>query len=74
MESEHGDRTQRGYAIEREVQENREKLNTLALDLDRAAPVVAPTKSAVLNSMRAPPERKPRSPTREEQAARCSRN
>jgi len=37
MEAEHGDRTQRGYAIEREGQENREKLNTLALDLDRAA-------------------------------------
>jgi chromosome segregation protein len=37
MEIEHGDRTQRGYAIEREGQENREKLNTLALDLDRAA-------------------------------------
>ena len=37
MEAEHGERTQRGYAIEREGQENREKLNTLALDLDRAA-------------------------------------
>ena len=37
MEVEHGDRTQRGYAIEREGQENREKLNSLALDLDRAA-------------------------------------
>jgi chromosome segregation protein len=37
MESEHGERTQRGYAIERESQENREKLNSLALDLDRAA-------------------------------------
>ena len=37
MEGEHTDRTQRGYAIEREGQENREKLNTLALDLDRAA-------------------------------------
>ncbi len=37
MEAEHGDRTQRGYAIEREGQENREKLNSLALDLDRAA-------------------------------------
>ena len=37
MESEHSDRTQRGYAIERESQENREQLNTLALDLDRAA-------------------------------------
>ncbi len=37
MESEHAGRTQRGYAIEREGQENREKLNSLALDLDRAA-------------------------------------
>ncbi len=37
MEAEHGERTQRGYAIEREGQENRERLNTLALDLDRAA-------------------------------------
>ncbi len=37
MEAEHGDRTQRGYAIERDGQENREKLNSLALDLDRAA-------------------------------------
>ncbi len=37
MESEHGGRTQRGYAIERESQENREQLNTLALELDRAA-------------------------------------
>ena len=37
MEVEHGERTQRGYAIEREGQENREKLNSLALDLDRAA-------------------------------------
>jgi len=37
METEHGERTQRGYAIERESQENRETLNSLALDLDRAA-------------------------------------
>ena len=37
MEAEHGERTQRGYAIEREGQENREKLNSLTLDLDRAA-------------------------------------
>ena len=37
MESEHGERTQRGYAIERESQENREKLNMLALEIDRAA-------------------------------------
>ena len=37
MEGEHGERTQRGYAIERESQENREQLNTLALEIDRAA-------------------------------------
>ncbi|HZP21831.1 MAG TPA: chromosome segregation protein SMC [Terriglobales bacterium] len=37
MQAEHGERTQRGYAIEREAQENREKLSSLALDLDRAA-------------------------------------
>ncbi len=37
MEAEHGERTQRGYAIERESQENRDKLNTLALEIDRAA-------------------------------------
>jgi chromosome segregation protein len=37
MEGEHAERTQRGYAIEREGQDNREKLNSLALDLDRAA-------------------------------------
>jgi chromosome segregation protein len=36
MEVEHGERTQRGYAIERESQENREHLNTLSLELDRA--------------------------------------
>ena len=33
MDTEHADRTQRGYAIEREAQENRERLNTLALGL-----------------------------------------
>ena len=37
MEAEHGERTQRGYAIERESQENRDNLNTLALEIDRAA-------------------------------------
>ena len=37
MEGELAGRTQRGYAIEREGQDNREKLNSLALDLDRAA-------------------------------------
>jgi chromosome segregation protein len=37
MESEHGSLTQRGYAVEREAQSNREQLNTLAMELDRAA-------------------------------------
>ncbi len=37
MEGEHGERTQRGYAIERESQENREQLNRLSLEIDRAA-------------------------------------
>ncbi len=36
MENEHGERTQRGYAVEHEAQENREKLNTLAIEIDRA--------------------------------------
>jgi chromosome segregation protein len=36
MEGEHAERTQRGYAIERESQENREQLNTLSLEIDRA--------------------------------------
>ena len=36
MESEHGDRTQRGYAIEREGNENREQLNALVMEIDRA--------------------------------------
>jgi chromosome segregation protein len=37
MDGEHGERTQRGYAIERESQENREQLNTLSLEIERAA-------------------------------------
>ncbi len=36
MESEHGERTQRGYAIEREGNENRERLNGLVMEIDRA--------------------------------------
>ncbi len=36
MEGEHGDRTQRGYAIEREGNENRERLNALVMEMDRA--------------------------------------
>ncbi len=37
MEGEHGERTQRGYTIERDSQKNREQLNALALEIDRAA-------------------------------------
>ncbi len=36
FESEHVDRTQRGYAIETEVRENRERLSQLKLESDRA--------------------------------------
>jgi chromosome segregation protein len=36
METEHGERTQRGYAIEREGNENREHLNAVVMDIDRA--------------------------------------
>ena len=36
MEADHGERMQRGYAIEREGNENREKLNALVMDIDRA--------------------------------------
>ena len=36
FEAEHGDRTQRGYAIETEVRENRERLSQLKLESDRA--------------------------------------
>src|SRR5512141_615188 len=35
-ESEHAERTQRGYAIESEVRENRERLSQLKLESDRA--------------------------------------
>ncbi len=37
MESEHSELTQRGYAVERDAQTNREQLSTLAMELDRAA-------------------------------------
>src|SRR5271165_4111523 len=36
MEAEHGQSTQRGYAIERESNENREKLSALVMDIERA--------------------------------------
>jgi chromosome segregation protein len=35
METEHTERTQRGYAIEREGNENREKLSQLVMEIDR---------------------------------------
>jgi len=36
LEAEHGKRTQRGYAIETELRENRERLNEIKLEVDRA--------------------------------------
>ena len=36
MEAEHSDRTQRGYAIEHGSNQNREKLNALVMNMDRA--------------------------------------
>ncbi|HEX3319578.1 MAG TPA: chromosome segregation protein SMC [Terriglobales bacterium] len=36
LESEHGERTQRGYAIEVELRTNRERLSTITIEIDRA--------------------------------------
>ncbi len=36
LEAEHGERTQRGYAIETELRENRERLSEITLEIDRA--------------------------------------
>jgi chromosome segregation protein len=36
LEAEHGERTQRGYAIETEIRENRERLNQIKLETERA--------------------------------------
>jgi chromosome segregation protein len=36
LQNEHGERTQRGYAIETELRENRERLNQITLESDRA--------------------------------------
>jgi chromosome segregation protein len=36
LESEHTDRTQRGYSIETELRENRERISQIALEIDRA--------------------------------------
>ncbi len=36
LESEHGERTQRGYAIEAELRENRERLSEITREIDRA--------------------------------------
>jgi len=35
LESEHGERTQRGYAIESEIRENRERINQIKLESER---------------------------------------
>jgi chromosome segregation protein len=36
LEAEHADRTQRGYAVESEIRENRERLNQIKLESERA--------------------------------------
>ncbi len=36
LESEHGESTERGYAIETELRENRDRLSELAMEIDRA--------------------------------------
>jgi chromosome segregation protein len=36
LEAEHGESTERGYAIETEVRENRDRLSQLAMDIERA--------------------------------------
>ena len=36
LEAEHGERTQRGYAIDAESRQNRERLNQIAMETDRA--------------------------------------
>jgi chromosome segregation protein len=36
FEAEHGERTQRGYAIETELRENRERISQIAMEIDRA--------------------------------------
>ena len=36
LEAEHGERTQRGYSIERELRENRDRLSQITLEIDRA--------------------------------------
>jgi chromosome segregation protein len=36
LEAEHGEDTQRGYAIEAELRENRERLSQIAMEIDRA--------------------------------------
>ncbi|HTW31302.1 MAG TPA: chromosome segregation protein SMC [Candidatus Sulfotelmatobacter sp.] len=36
LEAEHSDRTQRGYSIESELRENRERISQIAIEIDRA--------------------------------------
>ncbi|HVO61815.1 MAG TPA: chromosome segregation protein SMC [Terriglobales bacterium] len=36
LESEHSERTQRGYAIDTELRENRERMSSMAMEIDRA--------------------------------------
>ena len=61
-ESEHGERTQRGYAIETEVRENRERLSQLKLDPTALSPSVVITRNAVRNWWSVPPRSRPSLP------------
>ncbi len=56
-ETEHSDRTQRGYAIENEISQNRQAVNAIALETDRASSRRRTTKSVAQNST--PARRRP---------------
>ena len=74
MESEHSALTQRGYAIERDAQANREQLNSLAMELDRASARRRTNEGVVPNSMPARRERRPRSQPTKSSTHNLSRN
>ena len=49
LESEHSERTQRGYAIETETRQNRERLNQIAIESTADRRGGEPTKNAAPN-------------------------
>jgi len=36
LDAEHSERTQRGYAIDNELRENRERMSSIAMEIDRS--------------------------------------